>query len=535
MTAPAAAPAHLGRAAAQITALTLVSRVTGFVRVLVVTAVLGTTFLGNVYEANNTVPNVLFELFAAGALHAVLVPTFVAVRMRAGRDGMVAAAGAVFRVLTLALVAVTVVGLALSPLIARLLAAGIDDDTVRGASGRLGTILLLVFLPQVVCYGAGLVSTATLQAAERFAAAALAPIVNNVVVITAYAIFAALRHGAGPWPATPLRPIEVAVLAGGTTLGVVAFTAVPLLAARRIGFRFGFRDGVAERDEALQGIARRGAWAAGLVALTQAQIGVVLVLAGGVAGGVVAYQFAFTWFLLPYALVAVPVATALYPRLAERGATPSRPGFAPLLERGVFVTTAGLALGAAVIGALAWPLVHLTTFGRVDASGRVIVARTLVALAPGLVGYGLLYIFVRASYALGDARTPTVVSAVTVGAGFLFMVVATAWVSDAGRVPALAAIQSAATTVAAVVIGRRVEQRAGARLLRSTARALGAGVVAAAVMAAVVAAVQVDGRTDSLVAAAVAGPLGLVAAWLVLRAGTGEPLHRRLRLEGAEA
>jgi putative peptidoglycan lipid II flippase len=531
VTAPAAAPTRLGRAAAQITALTLVSRFTGFVRVLVVTAVLGTTFLGNVYEANNTVPNVLFELFAAGALHAVLVPTFVAVRVRAGRDGMVAAAGAVFRVLTLALVAVTIVGLALSPLIARLLAAGVDDGTVRRASGRLGTILLLVFLPQVVCYGAGLVSTATLQAAERFAAAAVAPIVNNVVVIAAYASFAALRRGAGAWPATPLRPIEVAVLAGGTTLGVVAFTAVPLLAARRIGFRIR----VAERHEALRGIVRRGVWAAGLVALTQAQIGIVLVLAGGVAGGVVAYQFAFTWFLLPYALVAVPVATAMYPRLAERGATPSRPGFAALLERGVFLTTAGLALGAAVLGALAWPLVHLTTFGRVDASGRVIVARTLVALAPGLVGYGLLYIFVRASYALGDARTPTVVSVATVGAGFVLMVVVTAWVSDAGRVPALAAVQSAATTAAAVVIGRSVEHRSGARLLRPTGRAVAAGLVASAVMAGVVAAMRVDGRTDSLVAAAVAGPLGLAAAWLVLRAGAGEPLHRRFRLEEAGA
>jgi putative peptidoglycan lipid II flippase len=530
VSTPAPAAADLGRAAAKITSLTLVSRLTGFVRVLVATAVLGTTFLGNVYEANNTVPNVLFELFAAGALHAVLVPTFVTVRMRAGRDGMLAAASAMLRVLTLALVAVTVVGLVVSPLVARLLAAGIDDDSVRRAADRLGTILLLVFLPQVVCYGAGLVSTAALQAAERFVAAAAAPIVNNVVVITAYAAFAVLRRGEGAWPGTPLRPIEIAVLGGGTTLGVVAFTAVPFLAARRIGLRLG----VAERNASLRGIGRRGAWAAGLVALTQAQVAVVLVLAGGVAGGVVAYQFAFTWFLLPYALVAVPVATAIYPRLAERGATETRAGFAGLLERAVFVTTTGLALGAAVIGALAWPLVHLTTFGRVDASGRVVVARTLVALAPGLVGYGLLYVFVRASYALGDARTPTVVSMLSVGAALVAMVLATVWASDASRVPVLAAIQSVGTTLAAVVIGRRVERRSQARLLRPVGRSVAAGAVAAAVMAVVVAAARVEGRNDSLVATAVAGPLGLGAAWLVLRAGAGEPLHRRLRLEGAD-
>jgi putative peptidoglycan lipid II flippase len=323
----------------------------------------------------------------------------------------------------------------------------------------------------------------------------------------------------------------VAVLAGGTTLGVIAFTAVPLIAARRIGFRFG----VARRHEALRGIGRRGAWAGGLVALTQAQVAVVLVLAGGVAGGVVAYQFAFTWFLLPYSLVAVPVATAMYPRLAERAARGSRDGFARLLERGIFVMTAGLAVGAAGLGALAWPLVYLTTFGRVDASGRVIMARTLVALAPGLLGYGLLYAFVRASYALSDARTPTVVSMVSVGAALAAMALATVLVSDNARVPALAAIQSVATTLAAAVIGRRVEHRAGARLWRSTGRPLAAGAAAAVVMAAVVIAIGVDGRQDALLALLVAGPLGLVAAWLVLRAGTVEPLRRRLRLEGAEA
>ena len=58
-------------------ALTVVSRVTGFVRILVVAAVLGTTFLGNTYQSANSVPNILFELIAAGVLQAVLVPALV--------------------------------------------------------------------------------------------------------------------------------------------------------------------------------------------------------------------------------------------------------------------------------------------------------------------------------------------------------------------------------------------------------------------------------------------------------------------------
>jgi peptidoglycan biosynthesis protein MviN/MurJ (putative lipid II flippase) len=144
-------------------------------------------------------------------------------------------------------------------------------------------------------------------------------------------------------------------------------------------------------------------------------------------------------------------------------------------------------------------------------------------------------VFVRASYALGDARTPTLVSALTTGVALVAMVAATAWVSDAARVPALAAIQSAATTLAAAIIGYRVERRAAAKLLGPAVRALVAGAAAAVVMAVIVAAIGVDGRNDSIVAALVAGPLGLATAWLVLQGRAREPLHNRLRLEVLEA
>ncbi|MDQ1519174.1 MAG: putative peptidoglycan lipid flippase, partial [Actinomycetota bacterium] len=73
-TAPAS---DLARSTATMTALTAVSRLTGFVRILVVAAVLGDTFLGNTYQSANTVPNLLFEVFAAGVLQAVLIPTLV--------------------------------------------------------------------------------------------------------------------------------------------------------------------------------------------------------------------------------------------------------------------------------------------------------------------------------------------------------------------------------------------------------------------------------------------------------------------------
>src|SRR6478752_1517930 len=86
-------PRALGRAAASVGALTLLSRLTGFARVLVVTAVLGRGVLGDTYETANTVPTLLFELVAAGALQAVLVPTMVEVLDREGRGAAERVAG----------------------------------------------------------------------------------------------------------------------------------------------------------------------------------------------------------------------------------------------------------------------------------------------------------------------------------------------------------------------------------------------------------------------------------------------------------
>ena len=93
--ATAGDPTRLARSTASMTVLTAVSRLTGFIRILVVAAVLGTTFLGNVYESANTVPNLLFELIAAGVLQAVLIPTLVAQLDRGDRAEAEHVAGSV--------------------------------------------------------------------------------------------------------------------------------------------------------------------------------------------------------------------------------------------------------------------------------------------------------------------------------------------------------------------------------------------------------------------------------------------------------
>src|SRR5690606_10268165 len=113
--------------------------------------------------------------------------------------------------LTLAvLAALTVLGALASPLLMRALVSGGDDPTVRADQVALGTVFLLIFLPQVLVYDVGLVATAVLHARGRFALPAIAPAVNNVVVCGAYGLFWWLRRDEGP--SLDLDALEIAVL-----------------------------------------------------------------------------------------------------------------------------------------------------------------------------------------------------------------------------------------------------------------------------------------------------------------------------------
>ena len=136
---------------------------------VVIAAVLGTTYLGNTFQASNSVSNVLFELLAAGALSAVLVPTFVdhfrrGERPTARRSWPAAccrspgscSGGDDHRHRR-------------APWLARLLTTGVDDPSVEADQLALTTFLLRCFIPQVLLYALGAVTTAVLHARNRFA------------------------------------------------------------------------------------------------------------------------------------------------------------------------------------------------------------------------------------------------------------------------------------------------------------------------------------------------------------------------------
>jgi putative peptidoglycan lipid II flippase len=202
------------RAAAGMGVATATSRAIGFVRILVIAAVLGTTYLGNTYQSSNAVSNVLFELLAAGALSAVLVPTFVAHLDRGDQAEAERVAGRVLGVALVALGVVALVGIVAAPWIADLLTTGVSNPHIAEQQRSLSTFLLRFFVPQILLYALGAVSVAVLYAKRKLAVTAMAPIGLTVVVVTAMVTF---RLVAGPAPGLDLSIGEQLILALGRT------------------------------------------------------------------------------------------------------------------------------------------------------------------------------------------------------------------------------------------------------------------------------------------------------------------------------
>jgi putative peptidoglycan lipid II flippase len=516
---------RLTRSTATISAFTLVSRLTGFVRIFVLAAVVGTTYLGNTYQAANSVPNLVFELFAAGALQAVLVPELIGVAARTGRAAGRQLASVVLGGLLAAFGLVVVIGAVVAPLASRLLFAGAPDG-VRADQVWLGTVFLWVFLPQVVFYAGGLVATAVLNADDHFAVPAVAPALNNLVVVAAYLGFWWMRGG-GP-PSLHLSPAEVAVLAGGTTLGVIVFTSAPVASAARRGLLH--RPRLALRDRDLRRLARRGAWAGAFLGLIQVLLVVALALGNTVEGGGAIYQLGFTYFLLPHALVAVPVLTALYPAMSRATAGGDEAGFMALVRSGTQATWVLALPAVAAMVVLAEPIARLTLLGE-SARSVDAVAGTIVAFSVGLAPYGLFLLFTRVSYARGDVRSPTVVHLVGAVVGVAVMAVATALWSGDARIAGLAAGHSAAYVVACLALGYRLWLDLGRRPLappRVAAGALAAALAAGAAMLAVrLAGPGGSTRTVAALQLAAGGAAGVVVYLAGLRLA-GAPDPRRL-------
>lgn len=450
-------PQAVVRSATGMGAAAAVSRVIGGGRVLVIAAVLGTTYLGNAFQGANTVSNILFELLAAGALSAVLVPTFVGHLDRDDQAGAERLAGELLGVALIALGAVAVVGLVAAPWLADLLTAAVEDPAVATAQQQLTTFLLWFFIPQVVLYGLGAIATAVLHARRSFVVPAMAPIGNTVVMV---AFLVAFRWVAGPDPGLDLSTGEKVLLGLAGTLGVVAFVAVPTISVWRGGFRLVPR--FARTHEGLGPLVRLSGWASVQHAFAALLYGAAIIAGAAVQGGVVAYQVGWFLFLAPYGIIAQPIHTTILPELVEEHARGDERAFTSSLRWAADSMTLLLVPLSALCVALAVPAMTVLAFGQADDPQSIdLLSAALISLGVGMLPYGLFFLLSRAFYVLGDSRSPALWGAASASVGVVVMLVAGATTSGRATVYALGLAHSLSFVLGCAALLVALHKRTG--------------------------------------------------------------------------
>jgi putative peptidoglycan lipid II flippase len=297
------------------------------------------------------------------------------------------------------------------------------------------------------------------------------------------------------------------VLAG--TGGVLGFVGLLLVACARSGFRL--RPRRLRGDARVTAVLRHSGWGVALHTAGGLLLGAAILACSGVAGGVVAYNSAWVFFLAPYAVLAQPVHTTILPELVvearDHGLARVAASLRWALERmGLLL----LPVTAAMV-ALALPGMRLVQFGETDRAGVELLAAALAGLAAGLYPYSAFLLFSRGYYALDESRFPGLVAVGSAVVGVVVMAVAAVGLEGGARIAVLGLGHSAAYSVGALVLALGLRRRTGASLLPAglVRMLLVSGVVGGAAWAAGQAVLGDDpARLADLAFVAVAGGLG---------------------------
>jgi putative peptidoglycan lipid II flippase len=439
---------------------TLISRITGFARIVFLAAILGAA-LASAFSVANQLPN----LVAALVLEATFTAIFVPVLARAEQDDPDRGAAFVRRLVTLAtslLLVTTVFSVLAAPLLVRLMLG--HDPRVNEP---LTTAFAYLLLPQVIFYGLSSVFMAILNTRNVFGPPAWAPVVNNVVVIATLGVYLAVP---GELSVDPVRMgnAKLLVLGVGTTLGVFSQTAVLWVAIRRERISLRPLWGIDQR------LKRFGAMAAAMVLYVLiSQLGLVVgnqIASGAAASGPAIYNYTWLVLMLPFGMIGVTVLTVVMPRLSRNAAADDIPAVLADLSLAtrltmvtLIPTVALMTVGGPAIGSALFAYGH---FGEVDA-GYLGAAIALSAFT--LIPYALVLLQLRVFYAREQPWTPIVIIAVITTVKIIASVLAPHVTDDRKLVAGYLGLANGLGFLAGAIVGyyllRRALRPAGGHLV----------------------------------------------------------------------
>ncbi|MFJ8850548.1 murein biosynthesis integral membrane protein MurJ [Streptomyces sp. NPDC102437] len=491
--APAPAPPKSGgrasgllKSSALMAAGTLVSRLTGFVRSLVITAALGAALLGDSFTIAYTLPTMIYILTVGGGLNSVFVPQLVR-SMKDDEDGGEAYANRLLTLVMVALGVIVAIAVFAAPWLIHMMSPTIAQDT---AANSVAVTFARYCLPTIFFMGVHVVMGQILNARGKFGAMMWTPVLNNIVMIFTFGMFIWVygTSAESQMGVQTIPPEGVRLLGIGTLLGLVvqALAMIPYL--REAGFRF--RPRFDWKGHGLGKTIKLAKWTVLFVLANQAGVIVVTQLAtsaGKLSGkdgtGFLAYSNAQLIWGMPQAIITVSVMAALLPRIS-RAAHDDDPGAVrDDISQGLRNSAVAIVPVAFAFLALGLPMCTL-----LYASAGTEAARSmgfiLMAFGLGLIPYSVQYVVLRGFYAYEDTRTPfyntVIVAAVNAAASALCYVVLPArW-----AVVGMAASYGLAYAVGVGVAWRRLRNRLGgdldgAHVVRTYARLCLAAIPAA--------------------------------------------------------
>ncbi|GAA3878715.1 lipid II flippase MurJ [Leifsonia kafniensis] len=392
--------AGIGRASALLASGTIVSRVLGFVKVIVLARAIGVLSVADAFTVANQLPNTVYVIVAGGVLTAVLVPQIV--RSALHDDG---GTRYINKLVTVALViigAATILATILAPFLTELVAPGFNEQQLA-----LAVSFAYWCIPQMFFYGLYTVLGEVLNARKSFGPITWVPVLNNVIAIAGIIAFM-LMFGTDPIgtrSASSITPLMIAVLAGSATLGVIVQAVSLFYFWNRIGLRY--RPDFRWRGVGLAASGKMASWTFGMILLTTIA-GIIETRVATDASGsdASAAVLATAWliFMLPHSVITVSVATAYFTRMSEHASLDKVSLVKEDASSAIRGTSLIIVLATAVIAVCAYPFGAIfvsASFEQAQGIGNVIIAYIL-----GLIAFCVLFVLQRTFYALSDTRTP---------------------------------------------------------------------------------------------------------------------------------
>lgn len=358
---------------------------------------LGVTAFASSYNIANNIPNMIYELVAGGVISSLFIPLFMEQWESSSRDDAWTFASSVFNIATIALAVVAVVGTVWAEPFVRT-----QTFTVSVADASLAIFFFRFFAVQIVIYGAGSIISGILNSQRKYLWVAIGPVFNNIVVIITLLGFYVPFRESDP----NLAKIGLAV---GTTLGVLAMYVVQIPALMTLKPKWTPR--IAWKHPALK--------AMGLMAMPT----VIYVITNLVAvsfrsayalkvsdKGPATLLYAWMWYQLPYGVLGVALATAVFTELSEQSSRKDWDAFKETFARGLRATGMLIMPMAAMLIALAPQLVRLYRAGEFKSSDIPIVSGVLMWWGLALIFFATTMFLLKTFYSLKDTKTPMMVN-----------------------------------------------------------------------------------------------------------------------------